>query len=162
MAEVVFVFKAIKPKRLKIDAIRLELLNELRREGKDQRNELDKTTETWKGDKPKFQSEIGLGASDASVATGPGGPTQGVKKWNWLNEGTRVRHALMSPNWRSKTVPRKVKSRRGRGRLVTVSKKIVRPGIKAREWSGIVQERRKKPFRRRLLKAMQRAGKGAF
>ncbi len=168
MAQISFVFKGIKPQKLKVDAIRLVISNELRKEGKDQVKELNKTTATWKGAKPTFETLIGLSrglGGGASVATGPSGSTEGVNKWHWLNGGTRVRWALMSGNWKSKTKPGRFKSGGGRGRVIVVGKRRMakpQPGIKARNWADKLQKQRKKPFTLRMIKAMQRASKNAF
>ncbi len=163
-----FVFKGIKPKKLKVDDIRLEILNELRKEGTTQKKELAKTTSTWKGAKPTFETLVGLSrglGGGASVATGPAGNTEGVNKWRWLNGGTKKRWALMSSNWKSKTQPGKFQSGGGRGRVIVVGRrrmKKARSGIKPRNWAEMLQKQRKKPFTLRMVKAMNRAGKNAF
>lgn len=161
--------KYIKPKKLKVDAIRLELLNELRKEGKDQKKELEKTIKTWKDEKPNFKSLISLTSNYAAVATGPSGNTKGAQKWQWINDGTKIRWALMSSDWQSKTKKGTFKSTRGRGKVVIAGKRAMmqrgiapRKGIEARDWSGKLTKQRKVPFQRRLIKAMQRAGKNAF
>lgn len=156
MGEVAWTIKAIKPKKLRITAVRLELLNALRAEGKVQREKLEQTTATWKGEKPDFESLIGLSKGDASVATGPTGNEKGVKKWGWLNEGTKVRRALMSSDWKSKTSRRNFRSGGGAGHMVYASRKLNRPGIKAREWTQLLQEQRRRPFTKRMIQAMQR------
>lgn len=168
MAKISFTFKEIKPQRLKVDAIRLTLLNELRKEGKDQVKKLNETTSTWKGAKPTFKTLTGLSQTlggGASVATGPAGNDEGVNKWNWLNGGTKVRWALMSGNWKSKTSPGKFKSGGGRGRVVVIGRRRMarpQPGIKPRGWADKLQKQRKKPFTNRMIKAMNRAAKNAF
>ena len=156
MTETAWIVKAIKPRKLAIAEIRMEILNALRAEGTVQRNLLKQTVATWEGDKPEFETLIGLDSGNASVMTGPVGSMKGVKKWNWLNEGTRVRRAVMSRNWRSKTSPRSFRSGAGRGRVVFISKRISMPGIKAREWSKMVQEQRRRPFTARMVGAMRR------
>jgi hypothetical protein len=166
---VVVSLKPIKPKPLRVDAIRLELLNELRKEGTVQRKELKKTTETWRGEKPEFESLIGLerkAGGSAMVVTGPTGSKKAVSKWEWLNSGTRIRWAVMSRDWRSKTRPRRFSSRPGRGRVVIAGRRAMtmrnirpRPGIKAREWTVLLSKKRKRPFSRRMGNAMKR---GAF
>jgi len=165
----VVAMKAIKPKRLKVDAIRLEILNELRKEGTVHKQELRKTVKTWRGEKPKFESLIGLTGQDTTVVTGPTGSEKAVNKWVWLDQGTRIRWALMSRDWRSKTTPRKFSSGRGSGRVVIAGRRAMqsrgirpRPGIKAREWSTLLTKRRKRPFTRRMIKAMKRAANKAF
>ncbi len=161
MAEV-FAFKGIKPKKLKVEAIRKEIMQELQKEGKEQQKQLKKTTATWKGDKPKFESIVDIDAEGAGVLTGPSGSTMGIKKWNWLDQGTNVRRALMSRNWKSKTRPNYFGSGAGRGRVVFISKRINRPGIKARNWSGLLTKRRRKPFTNRMIKAMRRGAQRVF
>jgi hypothetical protein len=167
----IFLVKGIKPAKLNIDAYRLEILNQLRAEGRVQKKELDKTTRTWKGEKPKFETLVGLERppGSASVLTGPSGSDKAVNKWVWLNGGTRIRWALMSKDWQSKTRPRWFGSGRGSGRVLIAGKRAMtrrgiapRPGIEARGWSEDLQKRRKRPFTRGMVKAMQRASRKAF
>ena len=63
--------KTIKPKKLAIDQVRLNILNALREEGRIIAKEFEKTTRTWKGTKPKFEVLIGLDSKDAIVVVGP-------------------------------------------------------------------------------------------
>ena len=165
----VVAMKAIKPKRLQVDAIRLEILNALRREGTEHKKILRKTVETWQGEKPKFETLIGLSGQDATAITGPVGSDKAVNKWHWLNGGTKIRWALMSRDWRSKTTPHKYQSRRGAGRVVIAGRRAMqsrgiapRPGIKARGWSEDLTKQRKRPFMRAMIKAMQRGAAKAF
>ncbi len=166
---VVVAMKAIKPQRLKQDAIRLEILNALRAEGKQQKKLLKQTTASWSGEKPTFESLIGLTGSDATVVTGPTGNTKGVNKWTWLDQGTKIRWALMSSNWRSKTKGGTLKSGGGSGQVVIAGKRAMqarnirpRPGIAARGWSSMVTKMRRKPFTRLTIKAMQKGSKRLF
>lgn len=167
-----FVVKGIKPQKLQVAAIRQEILNALRAEGRDQRKVLEPTVATWKGEKPDFESLIGLerGANgSASVLTGPTGSEKAVNKWVWLDLGTRIRWALMSRDWKSKTRPGSFRSGGGRGRVVIVGRRAMarrnirpRPGIKARGWSEEATKRRRRPFTRRMVKAMQVGASKAF
>lgn len=166
---VVVAMKAIKPKRLKVDAIRREIEIELMEEGRTHRDELDKTTKTWKGEKPKFDSLLDHEGGDLIVVTGPTGSDRAVNKWLWLNNGTKIRWALMSRDWRSKTTPRQFKSGRGAGRVVVAGRRYMqahgippRPGIEAREWTVLLSKRRKQPFTRRMIQAMKRGAMKAF
>lgn len=148
--------KAIKPKKMRIDQVRLELLNALRKEGKEVKALYEQTTSTWKGDKPKFESLIGLTRNDATVVTGPTGSDKAVNKFRWLDEGTSKRWAVMSSNWSSKTKPGSLKSSSGSGRVVVVGKRRMkqpRPGIKARKWTEQIHKQRRKKFTQRMIKA---------
>jgi len=168
----VFLVKGIKPSRLNVDVYRQEILNDLRAEGKVHQKELKKTTRTWQGETPKFESLIGLergSSGSASVMTGPTGSDKAVNKWEWLNKGTRIRWALMSRDWQSKTRPRWFGSGRGAGRVIIAGRRAMtmrgirpRPGIEARGWSDDLTKRRRRPFTRRMIGAMQRASRKAF
>lgn len=167
----IFLVKGIKPKKLQVDAIRMEVLNELRAEGRTQKAELNKTTKTWQGEKPRFETLVGLERppGSASVMTGPTGSDKAVNKWVWLNGGTRIRWALMSKDWQSKTRVRWFGSGRGAGRVVIAGRRAMqrrgiapRPGIEARGWSEDLQKRRRRPFTRRMVGAMQRGAGKAF
>lgn len=159
----VFQLKVIKPKKLKVDAIRLELLNALRAEGRDIKKEYEKTTKTWKR-KPNFETLIGLTGKDASVLVGTDSSV-----YKFVDEGTRIRWALMSADWKSKTKPKKIGSTRGSGRVIIAGRRAMqrrnikpRPGIKAREFSETIRKQRRKKFTRRMVKAMQQGAKKAF
>ncbi|MHC4620472.1 MAG: hypothetical protein ACYTEQ_22220 [Planctomycetota bacterium] len=170
----VFVIKGIRPKKLKVGAIRLELLNALRKEGTLHRKELAKTVATWTGDKPKFSSAISLAAGGpAEVLTGPEGSQKAVNKWGWLNDGTRPHTiaakrgptlAFRQGGFRAKTRPGKFRS--GPGRRATgpwrFPRKVRHPGTKARDWTGILTKRRRKPFTRSMIRAMQKGAQKVY
>lgn len=142
--------KVIKPQRIRIDAVRLELLNELRRQGRAIREQYERTTRTWRN-KPKFEMLISLAKGEASVIVGTDD-----RIYKFIDEGTRVRRAIMSRDWVSKTTPRVISSVPGRGHVVFISKSVNRPGIEAREFSKIIEKRTKKTFHRAMIDAVQR------
>lgn len=156
-----------RKKRLEAKEIRLELLNELRKEGRLHVRELKKTTATWKGIKPNFESLVGLTRNgDLSVLTGPTGPMFGVLKWFWLDQGTKIRWALMSKDWRSKTRRRELASHPGQGKAVLRGRRAMlaagigpQPGIEAREWTNMLTEQRKRPFIRNTRQAIKRGAR---
>ncbi len=155
-----FVIKAIKPRKLRIDAFRLESLTGLHDMEGQVKKDFKKTIETWQGDKPKFDSAISLKQPGPTlIVDASGGPEKGVKKWNWLNKGTPVRRALMSKDWKSKTRPGLIGSGAGRGRMLFVSRKLKRPGIKARGWTAALEKKWAPKFRKRMEEAMRIATK---
>jgi len=163
----IFLFKGIKPKRLSSDAIWLELLNALRKEGRIQQRELRKTVSTWRN-KPTFEFVIGIAKDGVRVATGPGGNKDAAQHWVWTNDGTKP-HAIVArraPRLRFQTgfVPKtrhgQFKSYRGRRFGPWTSPRAVwHPGTEARNWTEILQKRRKRPFTRAMIKAIQRGAR---
>jgi hypothetical protein len=156
----VIVVKAIKPATLKKDVFRLEFLTGLHDIEKPIVKDHNKTTDTWKGEKPEFKSAISLKQPGPTLVVEPsGGSPEGVKKWNWLNKGTKVRYAVMSPDFRPKTRTRFIGSGAGRGKMLFVSKKHPMPGIKAREWTEEITRIWMPKFKRRMEQAMQDAAR---
>jgi len=159
----VFSVKAIKPASLKVSAVRLELLNALRKEGTVQKNLLKGTTKYWEGDKPTFVSEISLAGNDAVLLVGASGSTKGAEKWQYLDDGTKAywvypRRAKMlrfRPGHTSGSRPGTldVKPSRSYGDYVYSRGHRV-SGIKARGWTKVVLKQRYKPFRERMNVAL--------
>jgi hypothetical protein len=122
--------KPLKPKKLKVDKVRLNILNALRKEGRVVKRELEKTTATWKGAKPTFKIAIGL--------------------WVWLDEGTKphviaaknVPNLIFRTDFKAKTKIKTFSSGPGN-----------HPGIEARGWSIEIVRLRRKPFTKALIKA---------
>lgn len=148
--------KPIVPAKMRIGRIRLELLNALRKEGRDLKKNFEETIATWDGEKPTFKPVVSLAGNDASVVVEPTGSKKGVNKWNWLNEGTRVRRALMSRNWKSKTKPGRLRSGSGAGQVIFISRRLNRPGIKARGWSKSIGRKNTRRFQKRMSLATKR------
>lgn len=156
--------KGIKPKKLAVDQVRLNILNALREEGRIIAKEFDKTTRTWKGVKPKFEVLIGLTGKDATVVVGPTGSDKAVLKWVWIDEGTKP-HKIKAKNvpllkfrsgFSSKTFPNRIASFLGGSFGPFVSKKEVNhPGTEPRNFTKIVVKRRRKKFINSMIKAAQ-------
>lgn len=157
--------KPLKPGKLKVKDVRLRILNELRKEGRAVKRELEKTVATWKGAKPTFTFAIGLDGKDAIVIVGPAGNPKGAQKWVWLDEGTKKNYPIKAKNapflvfrhgsgFKAKTKVKTFASNPGANTGPWVRKKeVTHPGIEAREWSEEIAELRQKQFARRLSKA---------
>lgn len=160
----VFSVKAIKPAYLKVDQVRLAILNALRAEGKEQVKLLEQTTQFWQSDKPKFESAISLSGGDAMLLVGPGGSGSGARKWQYLNEGTsahwiyprRAKMLRFRPGYTSGSTPGTLTTRPSRtyGDYVFARQAFVK-GIKARGWLVVLQKQRYKPFRERMNAAVK-------
>jgi hypothetical protein len=159
---VVELVKFIKPKKLKIKQIQLNLLNELRREGKEIEKLMDKTTRTWQGEKPKFESLVDVSGKDVTVIVGPTGSDKAVNKWVWADQGTRP-HVIRARNkprllfrtaFTPKTKPNIISSfngSRGGGWASPVS--VNHPGTQPRNFSKVIVKRRKKKFIKNIVVA---------
>lgn len=156
----------IKPKKIKKDKVRLNLLNAMRAEGRIIQREFEKTTTTWKGAKPTFKTLISLKGGEAVVLVSAAGNSEGAQKWQWLNDGTppHIIKAKNVPNlifrdgrgFKAKTKVKTFSSSSGSNTGMWVRKKEVsHPGIKARDWTGEISKLRRKRF----SKIMQKAAK---
>lgn len=61
-------------------------------------------------------------------------------QYNWINRGTRIRYATMTPDFIAKTKPGVLASGTGRGGVLFVSRKHPRPGIEARSFDMLIVE----------------------
>jgi len=96
----------------------------------------EKTVETW-SDKPSFR----VNELQNSVTV-----TTGNRIYSYIDKGTSVRYAVMSEDFNPKTRSRVIGSTGGRGKMIFVSRNHPKPGIQAREFSVVIQERMQKKF----------------
>lgn len=115
------------------------------------KRDLQSITGTW-NHKPDFNVTVRISGEGASARV-----VTNDDVFHFLNEGTKVRYALMSPDWKSKTAPGRMRSGSGRGRLILVSKRKPwkrnrkrwpRPGIKARGYMRDVQRTNTRSYQR--------------
>jgi hypothetical protein len=114
-------------------AAKEQALGELAEEA---RELFQKTTATWET-QPVFIVRINQNNTSVTTAS---------KIYTYIDKGTRVRYATMSPDFSPKTRSRVIGSTAGKGRMIFVSRNHPRPGIQAREFSVIIQERMQKKF----------------
>jgi hypothetical protein len=117
-----------------------------------------KIKRTW-SNRPEHKSIIDCTpqTKDVAVAFGVTGDEDAVNHWKFLNEGTKVRHAVMSKDWKSKSSYMHIGASQGQGRMVIVNKKINLPGIKARKFDEAISERWSPRWKNVILKAMKQA-----
>jgi hypothetical protein len=139
---VVIETKAIRPKKLKVEQILALLGDFVQTEGEIEQKEYQKTTRTWR-DKPDHELDFSRTKQEIKALN-----LTDNRIYYFLHEGTRVRYAVLSRDWKSKTTPRRLSSGQGRGRVVLISKKFPQPGIKAREWTDVIIRKRKRPYKR--------------
>jgi len=160
------VFKQIKPPKMKNDALRLELLNAMRKAGTVIKGDFEKTTATWKR-KPKFETIISLTGPGPVVVVGTddeiynyvSGGTKPHEIWAGIYTGRSNKKALAFPARSSpKTKPGFIGSFGGSRSSETVVRPYVNhPGTKARKFEETIQKRRQKWFKGEMEKAMKRA-----
>lgn len=158
--------KAIKPAALKEDALRLELLNAMRKAAVVVKSDFEKTVATWEK-KPKFEVVITLGKSGPAILVDTDNEIYG-----YVSRGTKPhliqagiftgksnKRTLAFPaTFRPKTKVRRLKSFRGFKGGPTVLRKFVQhPGTEAREFDEVIKKKRTKWFKRQMEAAMRRA-----
>lgn len=95
-------------------------------------SDFNKTMKTWQEHKTPVTIEKSRGKRVVSVID---------DIYAYVNFGTSVRRALLSPDWKSKTVPRVIDSGHGSGRVLAVSRAFEFPGIDARKFDETIVER---------------------
>lgn len=153
------VFKVIKPSRLKDDAMRLELLNAMRRMGTKIKADFESTTATW-SHKPRFEVMVSL--------TQPG-PTVVVDTndeiYRYVAEGTKP-HVIrprtpggrlaFPGTYRAKTTPGVIGSQAGGGSGETRFARVVNhPGTEARNFHKLIAKKWQPKFKREMEDAMR-------
>lgn len=156
-------FKQIKPAKLKVDKVRLELLNALRAQGKEIVADYNQTVQTWRN-KPSFEVAISLADGGATVLVTPDGPNR--KQFEYVDKGTRphpifprrARVLRFSSGYTAKTAPGVIGSGAGgpSGSPAFAAFIPRHPGTEARRFSEIIEQRRRKRFQEAMVDAMQR------
>lgn len=72
--------------------------------------------------------------------SGPKAEQAGVTVWHLLSRGTDVRYAQLSDDWVSKTLPRSLDTRLGKGRVTGINKDEPQKGIEPRDWDERINE----------------------
>lgn len=163
MSKITVEVKPIKPGPFHKGPYRDELNKALREEGAKIKTQLILPTKKW-SKKPSFRKKVRLVMREASVKV-----TTEDKRYRYLDKGTKKRWAVMSSDFKPKTTPRTLGSRRGQGKAVIRGKQAMqargikpRPGIQPREFTDEAAKRRKPWFEKRIDKAIARAAKQSF
>lgn len=141
--------RAILPRKFNVDLALALLADGVQTEGETQQKQYQKTTRTWRR-KPKHELEFSQTKREIKATN-----ITNDKIYFFLHDGTKVRYAVLSRDWISKTTPGRLSSGPGRGRVLFISKKHPRPGIEAREWTDIIVRDRKRPYRKNMQNVMK-------
>lgn len=144
MAGIVFTMKrfgsrsTLSPRR-----VRAEILNALKEEGREIKRELtEDVTGTWREHKPNFSEPVVRYAGGDALVMVAYGQDEAGDVFRFLDEGTRIRYAKLSPDWVSKTAPGKLKSGQGAGHVMRRGYEAgPHPGIKARGWTDLIKQK---------------------
>jgi hypothetical protein len=159
---VAVVTKTIKPQRLKEKEMRLELLNVVRKAGRDIQKDFQVTTKTWKH-KPKFEVITSLSKPGPSVLVGTNDAI-----YRYVDEGTRphiirpkkAKRLRFQGGYQAKTQIGVIgSSAGGASGSIIYSRGVKHPGTKARKFSQAIEKKWTKPFKSRMNDAMARAAK---
>jgi hypothetical protein len=91
-------------------------------------------TDTWDHD-PDLERESGMSGNDYYDQVG-----SDDDPLFFLDEGTTIRYATMTPDFEPKTEPRRLSSVPGRGGVAYINPHIPRPGIEARFFTEEIEE----------------------
>ncbi len=155
--------KAIGPKGIFTSAIFEEVSDEFDKETKIVLKMLKKVVRTW-DKKPRFivKGSTGGFGGDIDLTIGPDENTEAGAKFVYLDQGTSVRHAVMSSPFVPKSRVRKIGSWRGRGGAVFVSGQVRQPGNAARNWLEEIRNRRTPAFQTKARRAVARGAERTF
>jgi hypothetical protein len=158
-----FKMRFIKPGTLEYKSISRELRNQLWKESIEIKRQYKLCVSTFH-EKSKFVNEKVPSEKDAIVRVWTDDP-----RFLWLDKGTKIRWALMSGDWQSKTRPHWVGAGRGKGRAVLVGKRAFRkrglaprPGIEARHFTEDILKAREKPFKIAMQEAFKIGAENAW
>ena len=152
--QIALVAKQIGRKARLLDepAFRREIAAINQKFAKRMKRSFERTTRTWSRD-VRFQQLTEV-RPDPAVAVYT---TDAI--YGYVSGGTRVRRALMSPDYDPKTKPGVLDSFPGRGHVVYVSRDLNLPGIEARDFPKLVEKQHGKAYRHEVERALQRAAR---
>ena len=156
--------KAIKPSRLRQDALRLQLLNAIRSVGRDVKRDFEATTATWKHE-VKFEMVISLMQPGPAVLVGTDDPI-----YRYVDEGTKP-HLIFAKNakalafpsaYSAKTTPKTIGSQAGGGSGSTLFRPYVEhPGTEARQFDQTIRDKWEPKFKKAMEAAMKAGAKAS-
>jgi len=115
------------------------------------KRDYERTTRTWYH-QPIFSQKTSV---DDNFIVADIGTDDDI--YRFLDYGTKIRYATMTDDFVPKTKSNSLSSGPGRGGLAFVNVAYPRPGIKARNFSKIIQKNRVPELREKLEKARDRA-----
>lgn len=152
------VWKAIKPTRLKEDAMRLALLNGMRRVATKIKADYEKTVATWE-EKPRFESAVSLAKGAATLLV-----DTNSEIYRYVNDGTRphvivpkrARALRFQGTYTAKTIPGTIEARSGGSSGSDVfARGVLHPGTKPRHFDKLIAAKWQRAFKAEMEKVMR-------
>ena len=170
-----FIARVIKsPKTRRDDSVRTQVLSVLRKYERKMLKDYDKTTQTWEGETPTFDSKISFPRVGKEMSLWVGAVDDGsfgYRKFNWINKGTSIRWAVLSDDWLSKTFPGRLVSTGGQGEVLIAGRAMIEegfsaePGLEARNFDKQIREIHlpdfQKDMKTAVARGLRRSGKSA-
>ena len=142
-------FKPILPRKFNSKALSSTLQSEVSAFSNDARNNLLRPTATW-NTPSKFQIQTTTTRARIRVLI-----FTEDNKYRFLDQGTRVRYATMTPNFSPKTRPNTLSASSGQGSVAYVDRGRPRKGIQARNFVEQVKEIQEPKLRVRFNNAFR-------
>jgi len=171
-------FRALIPKKLNINGMFAPIRDTCIKDAKAMGKDLENVTKTWKGNKPRIQTEAKLTPSQTppypmfhtgfTAAAWPredtySSPPTGYWKFRFLNDGTKKRYAVMGTPFAAKTRAGQLKSWVGKGGMVWMKSKKKgqkpMPGIKPRKFTKALATKWAPKFKKDIQAATAKARK---
>lgn len=163
-------FKAIIPKNANEAAVMRVLFDAMNDSGADPIKDLERTTQTWRGDKPSWKKTVQAGAGSIVLRIEATGSAEGIQKWSWLDKGTSP-HAIrpkgpwalrFKDGFQAKTRPGSFDSTSGGSFGDDVfARSVQHPGFPGRGWQDMLVEKYRPKFWDTMREAMRRAAKAS-
>lgn len=155
--------KSLRPRPMRVAGYRDTILSALWSEGAEMRALLTQATRTWQPP-VRFRTDRRVSGDRAEVQV----TTKDIRFIS-VDQGTKTRWAVMSPDFKAKSQIRSLTASAGAGSTVIRGRRAMqqrniapRPGIKARNFSVEVRKIRRPKFHANMRKAIKRAAKGTF
>jgi hypothetical protein len=161
-----FIARVIKSERTRRDdAVRTQVLSVLRKYERKMVKDFEKTTQTWTGETPTFDSKISFPRVGKEMSIWAGAVNDGSfgwRKFNWINKGTSIRYAVLSDDWISKTFPGRLAATEGQGEVLIAGRAMIEegyppePGLEERDFDKQIRELHLKDFQKDMKAAVAR------
>lgn len=146
--------KAIIPKSLNTKALRQPYIDAMEETMLITLDMFKSTTRTFEETDVKFNKKV---KDDPNKIVGTVDTDNEI--YGYLNNGTKVRYATMSKDFESKTEPRFIGSKRGRGEVLYVDTRRPRPGIEGRHFDEEIAKKIKPVLESEVARADREGAK---